>query len=139
MSKKRVKCNRCKKEFLLRAVDIEEAVGTINGKELTLMFFTCPKCNEIYRICLKDEQYKFLQNDLEVTKERYRKSKSVGTSRLLSELSDMIQIKSKRLKDYIELMDKKYPGTFTFTSKNKKGIIYRGNDTEIMFRGEKLR
>lgn len=136
MSKKRVKCDKCKKEFLLRAVDIQEAVGKINGKKLTLVLFTCPKCNEIYRVCVKDEQYNILVEDLEKTKERYRKSKSVGTSELLSELSNMIQIKSQRLKNYIEQLDKRYPGTFTFTSKNKKGIIYRENDTDIIFRGE---
>lgn len=136
MSKRKVKCDECKKEFLLKAVDIQEIAGKIKGNKLTLMFFSCPKCNKIYKICIKDEQYNVLVEDLKRAKERFRKSKGVGSIELLSELESMIQIKSKRLKNYTDKLNSKYPGTFTFASKNKKGIIYRENYTDELFGGE---
>lgn len=58
-------CDKCEHEFRLKSVDIKETKVNCQGAELKLMFFTCPKCNEIYKVCLKDSWYNTLLKDLE--------------------------------------------------------------------------
>lgn len=109
-----VYCDECKHEFSMNTVEIHEAIVEIGGRGLTLVYFTCPKCNKIYRITLKDERYEELRVDLERTKNRIRKNHGSKNEEFARQLNDMVSRKLTRLRNYTVSLNAKYPGTFTF-------------------------
>lgn len=112
-------CDNCKEEFSLGSVKIDEATVKIKSKALKLSYFTCPKCNKIYRIMLKDKQYDILRADLEKTKMRIRKNNGSGNEEFARQLNSMAIKKHNRLRNHVDNLHKKFPGTFTFvTSEN---------------------
>ena len=119
-------CNDCNYEFSTNTVNIEETTIKLNGQVLQLVYFACPKCNRIYRIMLKDERYEELKDDLEKTKNRIRKNNGSGNDEFARTLYSMVNKKHERLKNHLNDLNKKFPGTFTFvTSENnhKEKII----------------
>ena len=115
----KIYCDECKYEFSVNSVNIQEATVKAKGQVLTLDYFVCPKCNKIYRIMLKDEQYEKLKEDLEKTKNRIRKTYGSKNIELASSLNVMVTKKSERLRSHLTRLEKKFPGTFTFvTSEN---------------------
>lgn len=112
-------CDSCKKEFSLSSVNIDTATVKVGKDELTLDYFTCPKCNKIYRVLLRDERYNELVADLEKTKMRIRKNNGSRNEEFARVLNSMVNKKHNRLKKYVETLHAKYSGTFTFvTSEN---------------------
>lgn len=112
-------CDDCKYELSMKSVNIEEAIIDLGRQALTLVYFACPKCNKIYRIMLKDEQYETLKFDLETTKSRMRKAYDSGNEEFARTLNSMVMKKHQRLSNHVDNLNKKYPGTFTFvTSEN---------------------
>ena len=109
-------CDDCKYEFSMDTVNIDEAIIEINGQELTLVYFACPKCNKIYRIMLKDKQYDELKEDLEKTKNRIRKNYGSDNEEFARTLNSMVNKKHERLKNHIDKLNKKFPGTFTIVA-----------------------
>ena len=112
-------CDECKYEFSMNSVNIQEAIINIGRQALKLVYFVCPECNKIYRISLEDERYNELKEDLAKTKRRLLKnydSKDMESARVLN---DMVNKKHQRLKNHLENLNNKFPGTFTFvTSEN---------------------
>lgn len=122
-------CDKCENEFRLRSVDIHETKVVCQGDELTLVYFTCPKRNEIYRVCLKDEQYGILLEDLEKTKKRIRRNFGSNNIEFARTLDSMVLKKQERLKSHTKKLNAKYGGTFTFAASENKckeqtNIIY---------------
>lgn len=116
-------CDNCKHEFSLESVHIYEVGITIDDQQLTLLFFTCPKCNKIYRVGLKDKHCEELTADLERTKTRIQRNYGSNNVKMASELGYMVQKKAKRLKDYMDKLNQKFAGTFVFAaSQNKYGV-----------------
>ncbi len=114
-----VRCDDCKHEFFVNAVNIEEATVKVSRQEFILVYFTCPKCNKIYRITLKDKRYEELKEDIEKTKNRIRKNYGSGNEEFASTLNSMVTKKHERLNNHVDNLNKKFPGTFTFvTSEN---------------------
>lgn len=113
---KTVYCDECKYEFSMNTVNIEEAIININKQELKLVYFTCPKCNKIYRISLEDKQCEELRSDLEKIKKRIRKNCGSGNDKFASTLNEMVVKKHERLKNHLNNLGKKFPGTFTFVA-----------------------
>ena len=115
----RVKCDECEHEFILKATGIQEAIVQLNGVPVTLVYFVCPKCNKIYRVSIQDKRYYELVEDLEKTKKRIRRNHSNNNDEMARLLNSMITRKHKRLKAYVDKVNKMFPGTFTFvTSEN---------------------
>lgn len=117
----RVKCDECKHEFYLdlEAVGIHEAIVELNGVPVTLVYFACPKCNKIYRISIQDRRYYELVEDLEKTKKRIRRNHGSNNQEMARMLNSMVFKKKQRLEEYIDKVNKMFPGTFTFVaSKN---------------------
>lgn len=112
----RVKCDECEYEFILKAVEIHEAIVKLNGILVTLVYFVCPKCNKIYRISIKDKRYYELVEDLEKTKKRIRRNHGSNNQEIARTLNSMIIRKHKRLKAYVDKVNKMFPGTFTFVA-----------------------
>ena len=111
-----VLCDECKHEFSMNSVNIQEANMRLGGQDLVLVYFTCPKCNKIYRIALKDERYEDLKEDLERTKKRIRRNYGSRNDELARTLDSMVRAKLVRLRNHVEKLNSTHPGTFTFVA-----------------------
>lgn len=109
-----LRCDECGYEFSVRGVKIDEAKVTINDQLFTLVYFTCPECNKLYRVVLKDEQYEKLAEDLERIKNRIRKNHGSNNDELARVLGEMERKKLERLRAHSDRLNKMFPGTFTF-------------------------
>lgn len=121
-----VKCDGCSYVFSLKAVKIKEAKVVLNNTTVILVYFTCPKCDKIHRISIQDARYYDLKKDLERTKKRIRKNRGSNNDELARILNDMVNKKLERLRNHVDIVNKMFPGTFTFvTSENnpKEKII----------------
>lgn len=115
----KVFCNDCEKEIFMSTVNIKETAININGQDLILVYFTCPSCDKIYRVTLKDKKYEELFTDLENHKARMRRNNGGGNEEFASMLVSMANKKHERLRRHVEALNKKFSGTFTFvTSEN---------------------
>lgn len=112
----RVKCDECKHEFYLDAVGIHEAIVELNGVPVTLVYFACPKCNKIYRISIQDRRYYELVEDLEKTKKRMRRNHGSNNQEMARMPNSMVFKKKQRLEEYVDKVNKMFPGTFTFVA-----------------------
>lgn len=114
-----IACDECKHEFYLDAAGIHEAIVELNGVPVTLVYFACPKCNKIYRISIQDRRYYELVEDLEKTKKRIRRNHGSNNQEMARMLNSMVFKKKQRLAEYVDKVNKIFPGTFTFvTSEN---------------------
>ena len=107
-------CDECKFEFSLNTVNIQNATIDIGGQNLILAYFTCPKCNKIYRVSIMDARYFELREDLENTKKRIRRNHGSNNDELVRVLNQMVNRKLERLKNHADKLNKMFPGTFTF-------------------------
>ncbi|MBQ0112192.1 MAG: hypothetical protein KBT03_03590 [Bacteroidales bacterium] len=117
-------CDECDKEFPLVSVQIQESDVEIEGQVFRLVYFTCPKCNKIYRVSLKDDKYEQLKEDLEQAKKRIRRNNGRNNLEFQRTLSSMAQKKLERLQNYTSRLNNRFNGTFTFASESKDKIIY---------------
>ena len=113
-SKYVLRCDECKHSFLLNADYIKETKVVTDGQQFTLIYYTCPKCNKIYRITLKDKRYEELAEDLERMKNRIRKNHGSNNFEFARVLDAMARKKHERLKNHLSRLNKQFPGTFTF-------------------------
>lgn len=109
-----IKCDECKSEFFLKAVNIENAEVKVNDQQLTLIYFTCPKCNKIYRVSLVDARYFVLKEDLENAKKRMRRNHGSNNENMARMLNQVTNRKLERLRSHTDKLNKMFPGTFTF-------------------------
>ena len=112
VKKTRIICDECKHEFFLETVNIENAEVKINDQQLTLIYFTCPKCNKLYRVSLADARYFKLREDLEKTKKRIRRNHGSNNEEMASVLNQMAYKKLERLRIHTDKLNKKFQGTF---------------------------
>ena len=122
-------CDFCKKEFSLQSVDdINSFTFPWKGKEITLHYFLCPKCNKIYKTGFSDEHSRMLTSDLKVAEIRYAKAiKRNATEKQLSSLFNLVKIKRKKLATYKQKLWDMFPGEFVFSilQDGQVGIFYR--------------
>ena len=109
-------CDECKHEFYLDAVGIHEAIVELNGVPVTLVYFVCPKCNKIYRISIQDKRYYELVEDLEKTKKRIRRNHGSNNQEMARMLNSMVFKKKQCLEEYLDKVNKMFPGTFSFVA-----------------------
>lgn len=120
-------CDKCSAEFLVESVQIQECSVEIGGERLLLNYFTCPECNQIYKVLLVEESaYRELVDDLTSMEKRIRRRYGKRNAMLALKLQSMALIKKDRIQSYVERMNTKYSGTFTFkaSENNQKEIIY---------------
>lgn len=121
-------CDECKHEFLTASVKIHEAMVDCNGRQLSLVYFSCPKCSRIYRVCLKDDEYEKLRADLEQTKKRIRRNNGRNDLEFQRTLQTMVLRKAERLQKHVTRLNEEFSGTFTFSAsennEKEQQIIY---------------
>ena len=127
-NQKTIVCDECGYEFPLESVNIniQEQSVKCENEQLSLMFFTCPKCNKIYRVLLKDARYEELRVDLEKTKRRIRRNHGSNNVEFARTLNNRGFKKAERLENHCKKLLAKYNGTFTFVASenNSKEIKY---------------
>lgn len=114
--KSKIVCDECKHEFYLDSVGINEAIVELNGVPVTLVYFTCPKCDKIYRISIQDKRYYELVEDLEKAKKRIRGSFGKNNIEKAEMLNSMIFKKKERLANYVQAVNQMFSGTFIFVA-----------------------
>lgn len=112
----KVYCKECKCEFSMDTVDIQETVIDLDEQIMTLVYFACPECNKVYRIILKDKRFDELKKDLEETKKRMQRNQGSGDEEFARQLDDMVFKKLNRLRNHVENLNVKFPGTFVFVA-----------------------
>lgn len=120
-------CDNCKCEFKLKSVTFQEADFVIRGHNIRLTFFTCPKCNKIYKTLISDAHYQELMSDFIGSKETLEKLiKRQASKEMIERHISICDAKHKKVEHYEMKLQEEFPGTFTFrTSENKqKEIIY---------------
>lgn len=68
-----ISCDVCGYEFFAKTVDIKQNDIEINGKVLSVTYFTCSNCGEIYIITILDKELKALQQEYQKQSERWVK------------------------------------------------------------------
>ena len=111
-----IKCDECKHEFFLKAVGINEAIVELNNVPVTLVYFTCPECNKIYRVSIQDKRYYEMKEDLEKAKKRIRKNNGSKNMEMAKIFNSMVVKKHERLKAYVDKVNQAFPGTFVFVA-----------------------
>ena len=114
--KSKIVCDECKHELYLDSVEINEDIVEINGVPVILVYFTCPKCDKIYRISIQDKRYYELVEDLEKTKKRIRGSFGKNNIEKAEMLNSMIFKKKERLANYVQAVNQMFSGTFIFVA-----------------------
>lgn len=109
-----VKCDKCEHEFYLKAVDIHEEKIVLNNTPVILVYFVCPKCDEVYRISIQDARYYDLKEDLERAKKRMQKNQGSNDEEKARVLHSMVVRKHERLAAHVAKVNKMFPGTFVF-------------------------
>lgn len=122
-----VKCDDCKSEFELHKDDIKKDIVNLDGVNVHLVYFMCPKCKRIYRVSIQDKNYYKFAKDLEKAKKKLRNYKG-NDSIVINKLCVKALEKKKILEKYVDLVNETYDGTFeVVASKNNYGgykIIY---------------
>ena len=109
----RTVCTECKHEFFLETMNIQNAEVKINNQRLTLIYFTCPKCNKLYRVSLVDARYFKLKEDLDKAKKRIRRNYGSNNEEMHRMLNQIVNKKLERLKNHTDKLNEKFKGTFT--------------------------
>ena len=118
----RTACVECKHEFFLETVNIQNAEVKINNQRLTLIYFTCPKCNKLYRVSLVDARYFKLKEDLDKAKKRIRRNYGSNNEEMHRMLNQIVNKKLERLRNHTDKLNEKFKGTFT--------LVVSGNNHE---------
>lgn len=118
----KVVCDECKHGFLMNEIQMKEEKIILNNTPVILVYFTCPKCEKIYRVSIQDARYYDLVDDLEKTKNRIKKNYGSNNLEMAETLNNMVVKKHERLKNHVDKVNKMFPGTFTFevSEKNPK-------------------
>lgn len=122
-----VYCDKCKKEFEYRSINIDETSVDVGDKALLLNYFACPFCGVIYKVLIVDkEKYWELLNDYNSIIDRISQQRGKCNPMHLQRLTENALQKKKRLKRYVDSMNRKYNGEFVMLSEGEgnKRIIY---------------
>ena len=122
-----VRCDECQSEFELYKNDVKKDIINLDGVNVHLVYFMCPKCKRIYRVSIQDKNYYKFAKDLEKAKKKLRNYKG-NDSVVINKLCAKSLEKKKILEKYVDLVNETYDGTFeVVASKNNYGgykIIY---------------
>lgn len=122
-----VRCDECQSEFELYKNDVKKDIVNLDGVNVHLVYFMCPKCKRIYRVSIQDKNYYKFAKDLEKTKKKLRNYKG-NDSIVINKLCAKALEKKKILEKYVDLVNETYDETFeAVASKNNYGgyrIIY---------------
>lgn len=119
-----VKCDECQNEFELHKNDVKKDIVNLNGVNVHLVYFMCPKCKRIYRVSIQDKNYYKFAKDLEKAKKKLRNYKG-NDSIVINKLCAKSLEKKKILEKYVDLVNDTYNGTFEFVASENNYDDYK--------------
>lgn len=99
-------CNACGMEFTIEKLDVTE--DTLKGNLVEVVSFTCPKCDEMYVISVRDQESAKLRDELQRAREAYRKSYDSNDESKVRRARNEVSYKKKALMNYMSSLKKKY-------------------------------
>lgn len=119
-------CDNCKRGFSLFEYGLCEHGVTINGEDLTLVYFVCPFCRKLYFVSLKDDAFEGLANELGRAKMRIKNNSGKVNEERMAVFIETAYRKQRRLEVHLRKLRRKYPGTFTVrrASNGADEIVY---------------
>ena len=111
----KIKCDECGFEFGIEDVDIRETRVECDQEVLTVLYFVCRRCDHVYTVCLKDDQFAVLESDLEDARRRIKKLWGNASEEQIKTAQRLAEKKLKRLQVHQERLKEKFPGAFTVT------------------------
>lgn len=134
-----VRCDECKSEFELYKDDLKKTIVNLDGVNVHLVYFMCPKCKKIYRVSIQDRNYYKFAHDLEKAKRKLRNYNG-NDGAVINKLCAKALEKKKILEKYVDLVNDTYNGTFEFVASenNYDGykIIYHESEKHGLNKGE---
>lgn len=106
-------CEVCGNEMRLEDVEIKSDRVRCGLEALTLTYFLCSNCNEVYEVLLADAEYEHLYADFEKAQRRIKKNWGKQPEEVIKRLQEMAESKLRRLKRHADAVSAKYPGRFT--------------------------
>lgn len=119
-----VVCDNCEKSFVLKSKDIKVKKVNIDDEVLSLVYFECKHCKEIFRICLHDDEYDDLRKRVEVSRNNLKDCTRFDNVDVFSMRLSLLEKDIEKLTNYIKSFENKYPGKFVYDLHGDKKIIY---------------
>lgn len=111
-----VYCDKCKHEFSMDTVDIKRDRVTVDGKNLILVYFVCPKCNRLYRAGLFDDEFFEMRKEVDEVKRKIRRNFASMDKEMGDRLSQMLTVKINRMKRHSDKLRARFNGTFVLVA-----------------------
>ena len=118
------RCDECQSEFELYKNDIKKDIINLDGVNVHLVYFMCPKCKRIYRVSIQDKNYYKFAKDLEKAKKKLRNYKG-NDSVVINKLCAKSLEKKKILEKYVDLVNETYDGTFEVVASKNNYVGYK--------------
>lgn len=100
-------CNECGMEFTVDRLDTDKEVMK-DGRDVEVISFTCPKCDERFIVAVRDEESARLRDKLQAAQEEYRKSYDIKDDNKVRRLRNEVSYSKRALTTYMSKLKKKY-------------------------------
>lgn len=133
-----VSCDECGQEWFLKPVAIVEAKvqNADQEDELTVRYFSCPRCEKVFVINLFDKQARELQKKSFKVRDKLMKAISSGDVNKVVKADKRFQKVSKKFNRSIVEVSRKYRGSFTLADDGSKDLLFVPFQAEDESKGE---
>ena len=103
-----VVCNKCMHQFEIKSKSIKKSEVVIDGEQLGVTWFICPKCKQVYVISIIDKHVQQLQSQYQKKRRKYEKSLDKECLAVQTKLHEAMMDKFEKLKLYEAVIRNRY-------------------------------
>ena len=103
-----VVCNKCMHQFEIKSKSIKKSEVVIDGEQLGVTWFICPKCKQVYVISIIDKHVQQLQSQYQKKRRKYEKSLDKECLAVQTKLHEAMMDKLEKLKLYEAVIRNRY-------------------------------
>ena len=100
-------CNSCGMEFEIERLDLKKATMK-DGKEVEILSFTCPKCDDEFIVSVRDGVSAVMQKEFQKAKQAYSQSYDEHDEDAMRKTKREMDFKKRQLINYMDGLKKKY-------------------------------
>lgn len=100
-------CNECGMEFTVDKLDTTKETLK-DGKEVEVVSFTCPKCDERYVVTVRDAESARLRDEFQKAQDVYRRSYDPKDENKMRKAKNDVGYRKRALMNYMNKLKKKY-------------------------------
>ena len=127
-------CDNCKHEFFANSVKIDEQYCFVKKQKYLVEYFTCPKCNRVYVIIIKNKEVTKMLQEIWVIQKRIIAQKDKGNVELMDKLITLASNKSNKLGEYVRRLKMTAGDNFVVEDNI---LLYRERNSTDTMEGEK--